>query len=59
MTEKSTRWRGANYDSADDLAPTLAQRLENLTARVRELVGPEAQPEFRRRTEPTDVLQVL
>jgi peroxiredoxin len=41
MSQKSIRWRGANYDYADDLAPTLAARLENLTARVREMVGAE------------------
>jgi len=39
MSEKSIRWRGANYDYADDLATTLAARLENLTARVRTMVG--------------------
>lgn len=39
MAEKPIRWRGANSDYADDLAPTLAARLENLTARVREMVG--------------------
>lgn len=41
MTDRSIRWRGANYDYQADDSTTLAARLEALTTRVREMVGPD------------------